>query len=95
MHLDVGDLQSFYDGQTGRIARRLITERLREVWPNVRGLSVLGLGFATPSNIVRAVYDQLKARGRVRRGTIGAATQSVTAVLADALKLPLVEGDVG
>ena len=51
-----------------------------------------GLGFATPSNIVRAVYDQLKARGRVRRGTIGAATQSVTAVLADALKLPQASG---
>jgi SAM-dependent methyltransferase len=48
MHLDIGDLQSFYDGQTGRIARRLISERLREVWPSVRGLSVLGLGFATP-----------------------------------------------
>ncbi|MDZ4867252.1 MAG: class I SAM-dependent methyltransferase, partial [Alphaproteobacteria bacterium] len=48
MHLDVGDLQSFYDGPMGRISRRLIRERLREVWPNVRGLSVLGLGFATP-----------------------------------------------
>jgi SAM-dependent methyltransferase len=48
MHLDVGELQTFYDGQLGRISRRLINERLREVWPSVRGLSVLGLGFATP-----------------------------------------------
>jgi hypothetical protein len=48
MHLDVGELQTFYDSHAGQIARRLIRQRLREVWPNVRGLSVLGLGFATP-----------------------------------------------
>jgi SAM-dependent methyltransferase len=48
MHLDVGELQAFYDSQLGQTARRLIRQRLREVWPSVRGLSVLGLGFATP-----------------------------------------------
>jgi serine protease Do len=47
-----------------------------------------GLGFAAPSNIVRSVYDQLKAHGRVRRGTIGALVQSITPVLAGALQLP-------
>lgn len=48
MHLDVGELQTFYDSHLGQIARRLIRQRLREVWPSVRGQSVLGLGFATP-----------------------------------------------
>lgn len=47
-----------------------------------------GLGFAAPSNIVRAVYEQLKAHGRVRRGTIGALVQSISPVLAEALQLP-------
>ena len=47
-----------------------------------------GLGFAAPSNIVRAVYEQIKATGRVRRGAIGAATQTVTPLLAEALGLP-------
>ncbi|HUU36210.1 MAG TPA: trypsin-like peptidase domain-containing protein, partial [Vicinamibacterales bacterium] len=47
-----------------------------------------GLGFAAPSNIVGAVYDQLKMHGRVRRGSIGALAQSITAVLAEALQLP-------
>lgn len=51
-----------------------------------------GLGFAAPSNIVRTVYEQLKARGYVTRGTIGVAVQSVTAVLAAALKLPTESG---
>ncbi len=47
-----------------------------------------GLGFAAPSNIVAAVYDQLKSHGRVRRGSIGAVAQSITTVLAEALQLP-------
>lgn len=51
-----------------------------------------GLGFAAPSNIVRAVYDQLKTHGRVRRGSIGAAVQSITPVLAEALQLPQESG---
>lgn len=46
-----------------------------------------GLGFAAPSNIVRTVYEQLKAHGRVRRGTIGALVQSITPTLARALDL--------
>lgn len=46
-----------------------------------------GLGFAAPSNIVRAVYEQLRAQGRVRRGSIGVVVQSITPVLASALQL--------
>lgn len=48
MHLDAGELQAFYDKELGQIARRYIRTRLREVWPNVKGMSVLGLGYATP-----------------------------------------------
>ena len=48
MHLDAGDLQKFYDTELGQIARRLIRAKLREVWPNVKGMAVLGLGYATP-----------------------------------------------
>ena len=46
-----------------------------------------GLGFAAPSNIVKTVVDQLKANGRVKRGTIGAVVQSITPVMARALQL--------
>jgi serine protease Do len=51
-----------------------------------------GLGFAAPSNIVRSVYEQLKAYGRVRRGTIGALVQSITPALAAGLQLPQESG---
>ena len=46
-----------------------------------------GLGFAAPSNIVRAVYEQIKNIGHVRRGDIGVFAQTVTPVLASGLSL--------
>jgi serine protease Do len=46
-----------------------------------------GLGFAAPSNIVRAVYEQIRKYGRVRRGDIGVRAQTVTPALASGLKL--------
>lgn len=48
MWSDVIDLNEFYRSRLGQVARRLITRRVRELWPNVRGQSVLGLGYATP-----------------------------------------------
>jgi serine protease Do len=51
-----------------------------------------GLGFAAPSNIVKAVYQQLKLHGRVRRGDIGIRAQTITPPLAAALKLPHADG---
>ncbi len=47
-----------------------------------------GLGFAAPSNIVRSVFEQIRASGRVKRGTIGVYAQTITPTLAMALKLP-------
>lgn len=48
-----------------------------------------GIGFAVPSNIVRAVFEQIRETGRVRRGSIGVHAQSITPWLSDALKLPV------
>jgi len=46
-----------------------------------------GVGFAAPANIVRQVYEQIRAEGRVRRGQIGVLPQTITPDLAAALKL--------
>jgi len=46
-----------------------------------------GIGFAAPSNIVRAVVDQLRAWKRVRRGEIGVFAQTITPALARGLRL--------
>ena len=48
MWTDVLDLNDFYGSSTGQMTVRLLRSRLREVWPNVRGETVLGLGYATP-----------------------------------------------
>ncbi|BBK34297.1 methyltransferase family protein [Stella humosa] len=48
MHADVVDLRDFYRSPLGQVARRMVNRRLREIWPTVAGLSVLGLGYATP-----------------------------------------------
>ena len=48
MWSDAVDLRDFYDTTLGQVARRMIRLRIRPVWPDVTGLSVLGLGYATP-----------------------------------------------
>jgi Do/DeqQ family serine protease len=52
----------------------------------------IGLGFAIPSNMAREVMSQLKEDGRVQRGRLGVAVQSVTSDLAASLKLPNTSG---
>ena len=46
-----------------------------------------GIGFAAPSNIARAVFEQIRDHGHVRRGEIGVQTQTITAGLAAGLAL--------
>lgn len=57
-----------------------------------------GLGFAAPSHIVESIYSQIKERGSVQRGIIGINPQTVSPILARALKLPahyrVILGDV-
>lgn len=42
------DLNSFYGSHLGQMARRLVRRRIREMWRNVKGRRILGLGYATP-----------------------------------------------
>jgi len=48
MWMDAVDLRDFYAGSLGNVTRRMIRRRMRAIWPDVAGMSVLGLGFATP-----------------------------------------------
>lgn len=45
---DVIDLRAFYRSPLGLTARRLVRTRIREIWPRLDAMRVLGLGFATP-----------------------------------------------
>lgn len=48
MYMDVIDLRDFYYTALGQVARRTIRQQIRTLWPDVRGRSVAGLGYATP-----------------------------------------------
>lgn len=48
------DLKSFYNQQIGRLVRRTLQARINLIWPDMKGLSVAGLGYTLPylSNIL-------------------------------------------
>ncbi|MEM8850755.1 MAG: methyltransferase domain-containing protein [Pseudomonadota bacterium] len=49
MHLDVLDLRSFYyRTRLGRAAQKAIRDRLAVLWPEAKGQTVVGFGFAVP-----------------------------------------------
>ncbi len=52
----------------------------------------VGIGFAIPINMARAVMDQLVEFGQVRRGLLGITTQDLTPEIAEALGLSVTEG---
>lgn len=54
----------------------------------------IGIGFAIPSNMAKAVMDQLIKTGKVRRGMLGVTIQSVDADLASSLNLPSARGAI-
>jgi len=54
----------------------------------------IGIGFAIPSNMAKAVMDQLLKTGKVRRGMLGVTIQSVDADLASSLSLPAARGAI-
>ena len=45
---DVIDFRNFYRTSLGLVAQRAIRRQVRELWPNLRGLNVLGVGYGAP-----------------------------------------------
>lgn len=45
---DAVDLRDFYRSSLGRLTRRVIRQRVRNIWDNTSGQRILGLGYATP-----------------------------------------------
>lgn len=48
MASDVIDLRDFYLTGLGQVARRMIRRAVRRVWPDLNGMRLLGIGYATP-----------------------------------------------
>lgn len=57
MHLDVVELRKFYSTtRLGRLAQLTLRTKLRQLWPNVRGQTVVGFGYAAP--LLRPFLDE-------------------------------------
>ena len=48
MRQNVTTLSDFYASPLGRVAARLMAEKLASLWPEAGGLNMLGFGYATP-----------------------------------------------
>ena len=49
MHIDVRDMKAFYyRSALGRAAQRAVRDRVVEIWPEAKGQTVAGFGFAVP-----------------------------------------------
>lgn len=96
MRLDVLEFRRFYDSALGAVTRRLLRRRLREMWPDMRGLTVLGLGYATPylrpfrdqgTRVIALMPGQQGVTRWPRRGAVAVA-------LSEDTELPLADGSV-
>src|SRR6185369_4595700 len=54
----------------------------------------IGIGFAIPSNMAKAVMEQLLKNGKVRRGMLGVTIQSIDSDMASSLNLPAARGAI-
>ncbi|MEI2387093.1 methyltransferase domain-containing protein [Breoghania sp. JC706] len=48
MYLDVRDMRRFYEQRIGLVVRQLVGQRIQALWPDIRGMRLLSLGFTTP-----------------------------------------------
>lgn len=96
MWTDVINLRAFYASGLGRIARRMIVRQIRAMWPDVHGLSLLGLGFATPflgpfqAEAERVVAAMPAGQGVLRRPGEG----GIATVLVNEANLPFADRSV-
>jgi SAM-dependent methyltransferase len=91
MFNDAVDLWDFYGTSLGKVARRLVRRKILTIWPDLRGLSMVGLGYATPymrpfrDSATRAIAVMPAQQGVLHWPREGANL----ALLADEAELPL------
>lgn len=96
MYDDVVDLRDFYQSRLGQVTRRILRQRILKFWPKLDGMSVMGLGYATPflrqlrEDGVRTIACMPASQGVIRWPQ-----EELNAVfLADEAELPLPDGSI-
>jgi SAM-dependent methyltransferase len=96
MRPDVIDLREFYSTRLGQVARKLLRHRIRQVWPDVRGLDLLAMGYASPylqqfQGEAERVLAFMPAQQGVHRWPV---RDSNRVALVDEMELPLPDASV-
>ncbi len=93
MHLDAVDLKEFYACPLGLVVRRLLGERLKARWSNLKACRTFGLGFVTP--YLAPFREKAEPLGALMPARLGAILwpeqgQSLS-VLVEDTELPLID----
>ena len=96
MSIDVVDLRNFYSQRLGIVARRFVGRGIRRRFADTRGLSVLGVGYATPYlGLFREEAERCLAFMPAAQGVLKWPTAKPTlATLVDEFSLPLPDASV-
>ncbi len=96
MENNATDLRDFYGTPLGGVARRILAHKIRARWRHADGLTVIGLGFATP--YLGSFQGEARRLGALMPGDQGAlvwpAGGPVKTVMADDECLPLPDNSV-
>jgi SAM-dependent methyltransferase len=90
---DVVDLRDFYQTALGRVARRMIRRRIRALWPDLRAMRLVGIGYATPFlSAISAGSERTVALMPAAQGVLGWAPEGANLVaLAAENELPFAD----
>lgn len=93
MAADVIDLRDFYQTGLGQVARRMIRRALRRIWPDLHGMRLVGIGYATPFlSAVSAATERTAAVMPASLGVLGWPPDGPNLVaLADEGELPFAD----
>jgi SAM-dependent methyltransferase len=96
MSLDVVDLRNFYAQPLGVVARRFVQRGIRARWKDVRGLSIVGIGYPTPYlGLFRGEAERCLAFMPAPQGVVKWPSARPTLVaLIDETELPLPDSSV-
>ena len=93
MNMDVVDLRDFYATTLGQVAARALRRKIRLIWPNLRDMDVLGVGYPVPYlNPMRNDGARVMVAMPSRQGVLHwPAEGGVATVLADEWELPFAD----
>jgi SAM-dependent methyltransferase len=96
MHTDIRQLLDFYQSPLGARVRRILAHRIRARWRRATGLTLMGLGFATP--YLGSFRGEVARFGALMPSTQGAVvwpgTGPVDTVVVEETSLPLPDNTV-